>query len=435
MTAASRPNPRAAIRRLNMFGLVTLLVLIGGAGGWAASTDLAGAVIAPGALVVDQDVKKVQHPTGGVVGELNVDDGDRVKSGDILIRLDETVTKANLGVIMSSLDQLEARQARLRAERDDAAAINFPEALVARRSDPKIDEILAGEERLFELRATAREGQIAQLKEREAQLADEAAGLAGQLQAQEQQITLVNEELKGVRQLWEKKLISIQRVTALERDAASLEGERGRLVASIAQAKGRRSEVGLQIIAIDQNLRSEVAAELRETEGKVAELLERRVAAEDQLKRIDIRAPIDGLVHQLAVHTVGGVIGPGETIMLIVPTDTLSVQVQIAPQDIDLVRVDQETHLRLSAFDARTTPELRAKVSRVSADAVHDERTGVSYYTARIAIPPEELHRLGSLTLSPGMPVEAFIQTGERSVLSYLTKPLMDQAVRTFREQ
>ena len=434
-TATPRPDPRAAIRRLNMVGLVTLLVLVGGAGGWAASTDLAGAVIAPGSLVVDQDVKKVQHPTGGVVGELNVKDGDNVEAGEVVIRLDETVTKANLGVIISSLDQLEARQARLRAERDGAAEIDFPEHLIVRRSDPKVNEVLSGEEKLFELRATAREGQIAQLKERQFQLADEAKGLAGQLAAQEQQIKLVNEELKGVRQLWQKKLIAIQRVTALERDAASLEGERGRLVASIAQGKGRASEVGLQIIQIDQNLRSEVAAELREAEGQIAELMERRVAAEDQLKRVEIRAPIAGLVHQLAVHTVGGVIGPGEAIMLIVPTDTLSVQVQIAPQDIDLVKVDQETHLRLSAFDARTTPELRARVSRVSADAVLDERTGISYYTARIAIPPEELSRLGSLTLSPGMPVEAFIQTGERSVLSYLTKPLVDQARRTFREQ
>lgn len=435
MVAPTRANPRASIRRLNIIGLVTMLVLVGGAGGWAASTDLEGAVIAPGTLVVDSDVKKVQHPTGGVVGEINISNGDRVKAGDVVIRLDETVTRANLGVVLSSLGQLEARQARLRAERDGAPEIKFPESLTARRSEPSVAETLGGEQKLFELRATAREGQIAQLREREAQLSDEAEGLSGQLAAQEEQIKLVNEELVGVRQLWEKKLISIQRVTALERDAASLEGERGRLVASIAQAKGRRSEVGLQIIQIDQNLRSEVAAELREAEGQIAELTERRVAAEDQLNRIDIRAPIDGLVHQLAAHTVGGVIGPGETIMLIVPTDTLSVEVQIAPQDIDVVEVGQATVLRMSAFNSRSTPELHAKVSRVSADLILDERTGLSYYTARVAIPPTELQRLGTLTLSPGMPAEAFIQTGERSVMSYLTKPLMDQAMRTFREE
>ena len=426
---------RTAIRRLNIAGMVTLLVLVGGAGGWAASTELSGAVVAPGTVVVEADLKKVQHPTGGVVGELNVKDGDLVRAGDVLIRLDETVTRANLAIVLNSLDQLHARRARLQAERDGLEQIVFSPDLERRRSDPAVAEILDGEEKLFELRASARSGQIDQLKEREAQLHEEIEGLTGQLAAKEREIELVNEELVGVRQLWEKKLISIQRVTALERDASRLEGERGQLVAAIAQARGRQSEIGVQIIQIDQNLRSEVAAELRETESEIAELEERKVAAEDQLKRIDIRAPLDGVVHQLAVHTVGGVIAPAETIMMIVPSGTLTVQVQVAPQDIDHVIVGQEAVLRLSAFNQRSTPELKGEVSRVSPDLILDSRTGVTYYTARISIPPAEMEKLGDLALSPGMPVEAFIQIGGRSVLSYLTKPLVDQAMRTFREE
>lgn len=433
MTGAS--DPRKAIRRLNVIGLATLVVLVGGFGGWAFTTQLAGAVVASGAVVVDSDIKRVQHPTGGVVGELNVRNGDLVKAGDILVRLDDTITRANLSIVLNSLNQAMAREARLKAERDAAAALTFPPELAEQLGDTDVASILAGEERLFELRATARAGQIAQLRERASQLEDEIEGLGGQLSAKAQEIVLVTKELVGVRELWEQNLISIQRVTALERDAARLEGERGQLVAAIAQAKGRQTEVGLQIIQIDQDLRSEVASDLRETQSQIAEFDERRTAAEDQLKRIDIRAPQDGLVHQLAVHTVGGVIGAGETIMQIVPIDLLTIEVKIAPQDIDNVSPDQLAVLRLSAFNTRTTPEIKGTVIRVSPDLILDERTGTSYYTARIGILPGETEKLGALVLTPGMPVEAFIQTGERTVMSYLMKPLADQLTRTFREE
>lgn len=440
MSAPPRPakpprDPRKAIFRLNAFGLAVLLVLVGGAGGWAVSTELAGAVIAMGSVVVDSDVKRVQHPTGGVVGELNVRNGDHVKAGDILLRLDETITRANLAIVLNSLDQAIAREARLAAERDAASQIAFPPELLEREAEPAVAAIIAGEERLFELRASARNGQIAQLRERASQLDDEIEGLTGQMEAKGREIELLQEELAGVRELWEKNLITIQRVTALERDSARLEGERGELIASIAQAKGRQTEVGLQIIQIDQDLRSEVASELREIQGQIAEFRERKTAAEDQLRRIDIRAPQDGTVHQLSVHTVGGVITAGETIMQIVPTDTLTIEVKIAPQDIDTVHLGQTAVLRLSAFNTRTTPEVKGTVTRVSPDLVLDERTGTTYYTARIAILPEEMHKLGTLELSPGMPVEAFIQTGARTVMSYLMKPLVDQVTRTFREQ
>ncbi len=428
-------NPQRAIRRLNIVGLAILFALFGGVGGWAFTTELAGAVIAPGVVVVESDIKQVQHPSGGVVGELNVRDGDLVEEGAILIRLDETITRSNLGIVLNSLDQAMARKARLEAERDGADGVVFPDELTARGSDTAVAEIMEGEARLFELRARARAGQIAQLREREAQLENEIQGLLGQLNAKGLEIELAKRELASVRELWDKNLITIQRVVALERDLARLEGEHGELVASIAQAKGRKIEVGLQIIQIDQDLRSEVAAELRQIQEQIAEFLERKIAAEDQLKRIDIRAPQDGRVHQLTVHTVGGVIAAGETIMQIVPTDRLTIEVEIQPQDIDSVRPEQFAVLRLSAFDAQKTPELEAEVTRISPEVVVDERTGAPHYTTRIAILPGELEKHPDLVLAPGMPVEVFIQTGERTVISYLIKPLVDQIKHTFREQ
>ncbi len=416
-------------------GVALVILLAFGVGGWAATTEFSGAVIAPGQLVVDTSVKKVQHPTGGVIGELRVRDGDRVKAGDVVARLDETVTRANLAIVVKSLDELYARQARLEAERDAADRVVFPEELAARAEDPAIGRLMSGETRLFEFRRTAREGQKSQLRERTAQLKEEITGLVGQVAAKERETGFITKELEGVRDLWRKNLIPIQRVTALERDAARIQGESGQLVAATAQAKGKISEIELQIIQIDQELRSEVSKELREIQGKIAELVERKVAAEDQLKRIDIRAPQDGIVHQLAVHTVGGVVGPGEALMMVVPNnDLLIVESKIAPQDIDHVRPGQAAFLRLSAFNQQTTPELNGEVDRIAADLITDQRTGMSYYTVRVKIPPEELSRLKELRLVPGMPVEAFIQTGNRTVMSYLTKPLSDQLVRAWRQ-
>ncbi len=432
-TRAAAPVQRS-IRRHLLAGLAAIFVLVGGIGGWAATTELSGAVIAPGQLVVQSDVKKVQHPTGGVVAELNVQDGDSVVAGDVIMRLDDTVTRANLAIVVKSLLQLEARQARLEAERDGVQAIEFPEALLAKAADPEVARLIAGEAKLFELRRTAREGQKAQLAERASQLNEEIGGLTSQIAAKEREIELINEELVGVRELWEKKLVPIQRVNELDRQAARLEGERGQLVAATAQAKGRISEIELQVIQIDQDMRSEVAEELREIQAKTAELVERQIAAEDQLRRIEIRAPQSGRVHQLAVHTVGGVIGPGDVLMLIVPVaDDLTVEVKIAPQDIDQVQVGQPAVLRFSAFNQRTTPEVDGEVTRVSADLTLEQRTGLSYYTARIGLVDSEIQRLEGLALAPGMPVEAFIQTGDRTVLSYLTKPLTDNARRSFR--
>jgi HlyD family secretion protein len=424
------------MRRSLIGGIAVASLLAFGIGGWAATTELAGAVIAPGSLVVDSSVKKLQHPTGGVVSELRVRNGAEVRAGDILVRLDETITRANLAVITKSMDELTARQARLKAEQDGREVVSFPGELNVRRAEPALADLLGEEERLFELRRAARLGQKAQLKERIDQLREQIQGMADQVAAKQREIELIGEELKGVRELWQKNLIQITRVTALEREAARLGGERGSLVSSMAQSKGKITETELQIIQIDQDLRTEVGKDLAEIRGKLSELVEKRVAAEDQLKRTDIRAPQDGLVHQLAVHTVGGVINPGEPIMLVVPrADTLTVEAKIAPQDIDQVRLGQRAVLRFSAFNQRTTPEINGEVSLVSADITQEAKSGASFYTVRIAPPSSELARLDGLKLVPGMPVESFIQTGERTVISYLTKPLADQITRAWREK
>jgi HlyD family secretion protein len=412
------------------------LVLVVGVGGWAATAVISGAVVASGSVVVDSNVKKVQHPTGGIVGELRVRDGDRVHAGDVVVRLDETVTRANLAIVTKGLGEMMARKARLESERDGLDTITFPAQLVAEADDPDRTAAMDSERKLFNLRKAARSGQKAQLRERVAQLGEEITGLAAQQNSKAKEIALIERELAGVRELWKQNLVQLTRLTALEREAARLDGERGQLVAAAAQAKGKIAETTLQILQIDQDIASDVAKELREVDGKIGELVERKVAAEDQLKRTDIRAPQDGTVFELAVHTVGGVITAGDPIMLIVPeADNLSVEVKVNPQDIDQLQLNQKAILRFSAFNIRTTPEIEGVVTRISADTSTDQRTGQSYYTVRIAMPADQIERLGEVKLLPGMPVEAFMQTRDRTMLSYLIKPLHDQFLRAFREK
>ncbi len=432
-----RRSSSLAMRRALLGGVFVAGLLTLGIGGWAATTDIVGAVVATGSLVVETNVKKVQHPTGGVVGEVRVQDGDRVKAGDILIRLDDTQTRASLAIITKSLDEFAARQAREEAERDSADQVSFPFELLSRSGEGEVSRVLEGERKLFEMRRSARQGQVAQLRERIAQLREQIQGLEDQVVAKVREVKLINEELVGVRELWLKNLVQITRVTSLERDAARLEGERGALVSSIAQSRGRITETELQILQIDQDLRSEVSKDLAEIRARSSEAVEKKIAAEDMLRRVDIRAPQDGIVHQLTAHTVGGVISPqGESIMLIVPeSEALSAEVRIAPQDIDQVRIGQPAVMRFSAFSQRTTPELNGEVTRISADVTQDPKTGAAFYTLRINASEREIARLNGLRLIPGMPVECFIQTGERKVISYLTKPLVDQINKAWREK
>ena len=286
-------------------------------------------------------------------------------------------------------------------------SVVFPAELLQRKEDAEVARLVGGETKLFDTRRKTREGLKAQLGERVLQSDEEIRGLTAQVASKEKQVEWIQQELEGVRDLWAKKLVQFNRVTSLEREQARLEGERGQLVASIAQAKGKISETKIQILQIEQDMRTEVSKDLAEIRAKSAELIEKRVAAEDQLKRIDIRAPQNGMVHQLDVHTVGGVVSAGQQIMLIVPAaDKLIVEAKVQPQDIDQVRVGQAAVMRFSNFNSRTTPEINGEVTVVSADVTQDQRTGISYYTVRIAVSPAELARLGEHKLVPGMPVE-----------------------------
>ena len=429
-------SAKRSIRVHLISAAVVALLLVGGLGGWAATSEFAGAVIAQGQLVVDSNVKKVQHPTGGVVAELRVRDGSIVKAEDIVIRLDDTQTRANLQIVVKGLAELSARKAREEAEIDGMASIEFPSDLLARRDDPEVERLLAGETRLFEIRRKTREGLKAQLGERISQSEEEITGLSAQVASKDKQIEWIIKELEGVRELWRKQLVQFNRVTSLEREQARLEGERGQLTAAIAQSKGKISETRIQILQIDQDMRTENGKDLAEIRGKTAELVEKKVAAEDQLKRIDIRAPQSGMVHQLDVHTVGGVISQGQQIMLIVPAaDKLTVEAKVQPQDIDQVRVGQAAVMRFTNFNSRTTPEVNGEVSVVSGDVTQDQRSGTTYYTVRIAVPPEQIARLGEVKLAPGMPVEVFIQTNMRTVVSYFVRPFHDQLAKVFREK
>jgi len=436
MSVTLSPELRGMLRRQTAAIIIAALLLVVGLGGWAMTTEFSGAVIAAGQLVVDSSVKKVQHPTGGVVGKLNVREGQAVKAGDIVISLDDTQIRANRDIYVKALNELAARQAREEAERDGLDKVTFPADLLARMSDPDVAKAVTGEGRQFEIRRTSREGQKAQLRERTIQLRQEISGYEAQITSKDKQIEWVGKELVGVYELWEKNLIPYTRVTSLEREKERLVGERGQLTASIAQSKGKIAEIELQILQIDQDMRTEVGKDLAEIRARTAELVERKVSAEDQLKRVDIRAPIDGVVLQLTVHTVGGVITAGEAIMLIVPqADTLQVEAKIPPQEIDQIRVGQPAVLRFVAFSQRTTPELNGTVVRISADVSEDTKTGARYYTIRLDVTAEEIARLGAVRLVPGMPVETLIQTSPRTVMSYLIKPLHDQLTRAFREK
>ena len=312
----------------------------------------------------------------------------------------------------------------------------MPKELADAIADPIVNEALASERKLFDLRRTARRGQKDQLHQRIQQLREQISGLTAQQDAKTKEMALIEQELAGVRELWAKNLVQLNRLTSLQREEARLEGERGQLIAAAAEAKGKTAETELQILQLDQDLSSEVAKELRETDSKIGEYVERKVTAEDQLKRTDIRAPQDGVVFQSTANTVGGVITAGDPIMLIVPeADTLLIEAKVEPKDIDQVQYGQPVVLRFSAFNTRTTPELNGTVVRTGADTTTDQRTGQSYYLVRIAMTAGELSRLGDVKLTPGMPVEAFIQTGERTMLSYLVKPLHDQLMRSFREK
>lgn len=432
-TAGLLEANRFSIAGQIVFATVAMVGLVFGLGGWAATANLAGAVIAPGTFVVERNVKKVQHSYGGIVSQITVKNGDRVQDGQIVMRLDATQLRAELGVIRSQSTELIARNSRLIAERDGATHVTMPAGFVEQGADAKA--AADGELRLFEENRRTKDSQKEQLRLRIEQSKEEITGLTAQRDAKKSELEIIQRELKDIRNLLSKQLTTAARANSMEREEKRLGGELGGLIAQIARAKGQISEINVQILAVDENVRAAAQRDLRATEAKLSELSEREIAAKDKLNRVDIRAPRNGVVHELAFHTIGGIVTPAEQIMLIVPEeDNLAIQARIAPNDIDQVGVGRIAKLRLSAFNQQTTPELYGHVVQVSADVAVDPKTGQSHYVMRVEMDEKSSKLVGTLKLVPGMPVEVFVSTGDRTVLSYLTKPLQDQMNRAFRE-
>ena len=420
-------------------GLRILIVATVLGGGWMTFVPLAGAVVVPGNLVVQSNVKTIQHPTGGVVAEIKADNGKRVAAGDLLLRLDPTQAQASLQTVSKQLDEFRAKIARLTAERDGLDQPEFPAPLTSRMTEANVRAVVMSETSLFKARQSARQSQKDLLQGRTSQLNDEITGLEAQSVSKTKQIELINGELTGVQDLYDKRLVPLTRLTTLQREAARIDGERGQLVSSIAETKSKIGEAQLQIVKVDQDFRTEVVKDLGEAQAKEGELVERGIAARDQLDRIEMRAPTSGVIHQLNVHTVGGVIRAGDTVMEIVPdSDNLEVEAHVNPKDIDHVRKGQEAFVRFSAFNQRTTPQVSGQVIFVSADTSQDKNApsaASAFYTVRINLSEEERRRLGDVQLIPGMQAEVFMQTGKRTMLSYLFKPITDQLGRAFTEE
>lgn len=436
MKQAAATNPAdeelsKTVRKHLLFSLFVTIFVVVGIGGWATFTEISGAVVSSGTVVVESNIKQVQHREGGIVRQINVKDGDLVDSGDLLLSLDDTVTRANLAVITKQLRELTAQELRLEAERDELKAISWPEERIE-----SLGDIERGQQLLLEARQNSKDGRKNQLEEQIRQFNKQSEGLEAQVTAKESEIELIKEELDDLDGLLNKQLVSKSRVSALRREQARLSGEYGDLIAQIARTKEAISERQIQILQIEESYRAEVLEQLQEARSRIAQLEEQKIAAEDELTRVDIVAPRSGFVHQLSVHTIGGVVAPGETVMQIVPReDQLVIEAQVQPVDIDQLAPGQVARIRFPSFDQRTTPELNAKLLTVAADLTQDERTGLSYYTAKLIIDDDELEKLGSQTLVPGMPVETFLQTGERTVLSYLVKPVTDQIAHAMRER
>jgi HlyD family secretion protein len=432
---ASAGRTNREIRRLVTIGMTALVLLVGGGGAWAAIAQLASAVIAPGVVIVESDNKKVQHQTGGIVAAINVRNGDRVAAGDVVMTLDDTQLRANQNIVTGRLVEFRAQLARFEAERDGRDSITFPGELEARQNDPAVAKVLAGEETLFSARRTALTGQIDQLRERSSQLDEQISGLEAQKKAKELELELIADELEGLEALLAKGHVPVTRVIALKRDVARIQGELGSIVSQIAVTKGRITETELQVIQIERDFMEKVAEGIRTAQAEIAPLAEQLVAVDDQLARSLVRAPQAGLVHELAVHTVGGVVAPGETILKIVPNeDALILETRIPTTRVDDVRGGQAATIAFAGLDPRSNPMLKGHVRVVSPDLSTDERTGESYYAARIALDEGELALLGGKAIQPGMPVEVFISTGERSVIDYLFAPLLRSARHALRE-
>ena len=418
-----------------MIGAVTLAILVGGFGTWAVKAQITGAVITSGQIEVDRNRQIVQHPDGGVVDEILVDEGDTVAVGDLLIRLDATVLKSELSVVEGQLFELLARGARLEAERDDLQTLIFDPILLA-SENPDVTDLIAGQNRLFQARLETNRRSVEQLTQQRAQIASQLAGIQSQQTALSTQSNLISQELSDQQSLLDRGLAQASRVLALQREEASLLGQAGELTAQAAQAAERMTEIEIQVLGLSSTRREEAITTLRDLQYNELELSERHRTLTRQLDRLDIRAPVSGIIYGLQVFAPQSVISPADPVLYLIPQDRpLVIATKVQVIDVDQVYVGQEVTLRFSAFDQRRTPELKGKVTLISADAFQNENTDVSFYRAEVQLDVGEIDRLpADMTLLPGMPVEAFVRTADRSPMGYLLKPLADYFTRAFRE-
>ncbi|MBL8671359.1 MAG: HlyD family type I secretion periplasmic adaptor subunit [Alphaproteobacteria bacterium] len=417
-------------------GSVLIAVTFVGVGGWAAIAPLNSAAIAVGKVSVEGDRKVVQHLEGGIVQQVLVKDGDKVEPGQVLIQLDDTRARVELQAISGQITSIEAGIARLEAERDGRTEPRFPRNLQEKaKASPEISEIVETQKNLFASRKAASENRIGMLRQRIAQAREEIRGTEAVMGGQARQIAIIRDELVGLRQLFEKGNITRQRLLALEREQAALEGQRGDHIATIARTQQKIAEAEIAVIDTSNQRVNDAIAELEKLQTQLAVLVERRAAAEDIVKRLDVRAPRSGIVVGLAVNSTGAVIAPRERLMDIVPQDeALVVEARVRPLDIDVVHEGLPAEVRLSAYTARRTPTVPGKVKSISADLVTDQKTGEGYYRAIIELAPGALDKIEEVALYPGMPVEVMIVTGERTALEYLAQPILASINRSLRE-
>jgi HlyD family secretion protein len=424
------------IRRPVLLGVLALLVLVLGFGLWGTLTRISGAIVAQGQIEVQRDRQVVQHPDGGVVEAIEVVEGQRVAAGDPLLRLDGAALKSELTIVEGQLSELRARSTRLAAERDGNAELIFDAELLAQaETSPEVAAQIEGQRRLFEARRATLVEQREQLAKRIEQIQSQAEGIAAQRAALTRQLALIDQELASQQSLLDKGLAQAGTVLALQREQARLEGQIGELVASLAQTEGQVTEIEIQISGLDTRRREESTTELRDTGPAILELAERRRALVERIDRLEIRAPVAGIVLGLQVTTPRSVLRAAEPVLYIIPQDRpLVITARIAPIHIDEVAAGQPAELVFSAFSSRETPHLTGRVTLVSADALTDPQTGATYYVAELELDEGEQARLGDKVLLPGMPVEVFLQTGRRTPLAYLVKPFTDYFSRAFRE-
>lgn len=420
-----------------VFGIIGLIVLVGGFGTWAVMSQIAGAVVAGGRIEVDRNRQIVQHLDGGVVAEIQVDEGDTVTEGQVLIRLDSNLLNSQLLIIEGQLFELMARRGRLEAERDGNDTITFDgELLEVATRRPEVAELIDGQERLFRARQESIAKETEQLEKRRGQIGNQIEGIVAQQKSRQSQLKLIEEELVSQRSLLDKGLAQAARVLSLERTKADLEGSLGELIAAQAQQEGRITEIDIEILKLGTRQREEAITRLRDLQYRELELAEQRRSLQEQLSRLDIKAPVSGIVYGLQVHTPRSVIRPAEPVLFLVPQDRpLVIAARVETIHIDQIHVGQPVMLRFSALDQRQTPELVGTVKQISADAFVDEASQVSYYRAEIELNEGEIDKLPEgAVLIPGMPVEAFIRTADQSPIYYLVKPLADYFTKAFRE-